>query len=292
MNHSTGTFQIADEVELYYQLWLPSNHPRGVMTISHGVGEHSGRYMNLVCPLTENNFAVCGFDHLGCGKSVGQRGHIKSWEDFRSGLRTCLQFIQSRYPDLPVFLYGHSMGALIALEYIQQTPKGLQGVILSGTPIEPAGVRTPIKELLAKLLSGIWPTFSIDLGLDPADLSHDPQVILAYKEDPLVQKFVSVRWGTEAISTQEHTAGRPDLIQLPVLFIHGSDDPLNLVSGVRKYFEQVSYPDKQLLIYEGSLHEPHNDLEHARVARDLIAWLEQHLPVPIGSHPDESVIGQ
>jgi alpha-beta hydrolase superfamily lysophospholipase len=180
------------------------------------------------------------------------------------------------------------MRALIALDYIQQSPEGLQGVILSGTPIEPAGVRTPAKEILAKLLSGIWPTFSIDLGLDPANLSHDPQVVQAYVEDPLVQKFVSVRWGTEAISTQEHTAGQPGLIQLPVLFIHGSDDPLNLVSGVRKFIEQISFPDKQLLIYEGSLHEPHNDFVHSRVAQDLITWLEQHLPVPTQGYPNQS----
>jgi alpha-beta hydrolase superfamily lysophospholipase len=93
MNHSTGTLQSPTGAELFYQLWLPSGDPRCVMIISHGVGEHSGRYMNLVRPLTEKNIAVWGFDHQGCGKSAGQRGHIKSWEDFHSGLRTCLELV-------------------------------------------------------------------------------------------------------------------------------------------------------------------------------------------------------
>ena len=202
MNHTTGTYQSADGDGLHYQLWQPNGDPKAVIVICHGVGEHSGRYMNLIHPLTEQDYAVCGYDHLGCGQSTGQRGHINSWDNFRSGLRSCLQLVQSNFPGLPVFLYGHSMGALIALDYIQRSPQGLQGVVLSGTPIEPAGVGTPAKELVAKLLSRVWPTFSIDLGLDPGGLSRDPRVVQAYKEDPLVQRNVTVRWGTEAMSTQ------------------------------------------------------------------------------------------
>lgn len=278
MNHTTGTFQSPGGDELVYQTWQPNGDPKAVMIICHGVGEHSGRYMNLVHPLTEQGYAVMGYDHLGCGQSAGQRGHINSWEDFRSGLRSCLGLVQTSYPNIPVFLYGHSMGALIALDFIQRSPQELQGVILSGTPIEPAGVGTPAKELIAKLLSRVWPTYSIDLGLNPASLSRDSQIVKAYQEDPLVQRNVTVRWGTEAMSIQSHTAQRPDLIQLPVLFIHGSDDPLNLLSGVRRFFQNISYPDKQLHVYQGSLHEPHNDLEHDQVAQDIINWLDGHLP--------------
>jgi alpha-beta hydrolase superfamily lysophospholipase len=278
MNHTTGTFQSPGGDELVYQTWQPNGDPKAVMVICHGVGEHSGRYMNLVHPLTEQGYAVVGYDHLGCGQSAGQRGHINSWEDFRSGLRSCLGLVQTSYPNIPVFLYGQSMGALIAMDFIQRSPQGLQGGILSGSPIEPAGVGTPAKEMIAKLLSRVWPTYSIDLGLDPASLSRDHHIVQAYKEDPLVQRNVTVRWGTEAMSIQSHTARRPDLIQLPVLFIHGSDDPLNLLSGVRKFFNEIPYPDKQLYEYKGSLHEPHNDLEHDRVAQDLIKWLDEHLP--------------
>jgi alpha-beta hydrolase superfamily lysophospholipase len=277
MNHTTGLFRSKGLVELFYQLWQPVGEAKAVVIICHGVGEHSGRYMNLVKPLNKHSYIVCGYDHLGCGKSTGKRGHIESWDDYHSGLRSCLQFVQTSLPQIPVFLYGHSMGALIALDFIQRSPQGLQGVILSGSPIEPAGVGTPAKELIAKLLSRVWPTYSIDLGLNPASLSRDSQVVKAYREDPLVQRNVTVRWGAEAMSIQSHTAQRPDLIQLPVLFIHGSDDPLNLLSGVRKFFKDISYPDKQLQVYQGSLHEPHNDLEHDQVAQDLINWLDGHL---------------
>jgi alpha-beta hydrolase superfamily lysophospholipase len=92
------------------------------------------------------------------------------------------------------------------------------------------------------------------------------------------------------MSIQSHTARRPDLIQLPVLFIHGSDDPLNLLSGVRRFFKNISYPDKQLQVYQGSLHEPHNDLEHDQVAQDLINWLDGHLPKRSVPQPDTDVL--
>jgi alpha-beta hydrolase superfamily lysophospholipase len=277
MIYTSSKFQAAGRKELFYQTWLPDDSPKAVLVICHGVGEHSGRYMNLVQPLTQRQIAVWSYDHQGCGSSPGQRGHIDSWEDFRSGLVAFLELVRTENPDLPVFLYGHSMGALIVLDYVQSSPAGLQGAVLSSTPIEPAGVKKPLKVLVARLLSRVRPTYSIDLGLDPTSLSRDPQVVQAYKDDPLVQGFVSVRWGTEAMSVQDRASMNAHLIRLPVLFIHGANDPLHLVNGVRSFFEKIQYPDKQLLVYEGSLHEPHNDLEHETVASDLADWLERRL---------------
>jgi alpha-beta hydrolase superfamily lysophospholipase len=277
MMNTSGKFQAAGPIELFYQTWLPEDSAKAILVICHGVGEHSGRYMNLVHPLTQRQIAVWTYDHRGCGSSPGQRGHIDSWEDFRSGLVAFLELVRAENPGLPVFLYGHSMGALIVLDYIQSSPEGLQGAVLSSAPIDPAGVAKPLKVLVARLLSRLRPTHSIELGLDPDSLSRDPQVVQAYKDDPLVQGLVSVRWGTEALSVQDRTRAHPHLIRLPVLFIHGENDPLHLVNGVRSFFEKIQYPDKQLLVYEGSLHEPHNDLEHETVARDLADWLERRL---------------
>jgi alpha-beta hydrolase superfamily lysophospholipase len=276
MQQTTGKFEALGK-QLFYQTWLPEGKTKAILAICHGVGEHSGRYMNLVGPLMQNEYAVWGFDLLGCGHSPGQRGHIQTWEDYRNGLGAFLEYVQAQNPGLPVFLYGHSLGAQIVLDYIQNRKADLMGVVLSATPIDPAGVGSPAKILLAKLLSKIMPAYSIDLGLDPAALSRDPQVVQAYRDDPLVQKYVSVRWGTEAMAVQRRASSRPDLIRLPVLFIHGSDDPLHLVSGVRNFVEDIPHADKQLIVYQGSLHEPHNDLEHERVAIDLINWLEDHL---------------
>jgi alpha-beta hydrolase superfamily lysophospholipase len=278
MNHTTGTFQNPGGDKLHYQTWQPNRDPKAVMVICHGVGEHSGRYMNLVHPLTEQGYAVVGYDHLGCGQSEGQRGHINSWEDFSCCLGVCLEMVHNHFPDLPVFLYGHSMGSLIALDYVQQSPVGLQGLILSGTALETGGAASPWKIVVAKLLSRIWPNFSLELGLDTNGLSRDPQVVQAYEADPLVQGKVSTRWGTEMLEAQARIAGYPERVQLPVLFLHGQEDPLSLLSGAQDFYAKIAYPDKKMLIYDGCRHEPHNDPEHARVAQDLIGWLDEHLP--------------
>jgi len=278
MEQKTGTFQNSNGAVLHYQLWLPREEPKSVVVICHGIGEHSGRYMNLVHPLTTQVYAVCGYDHVGHGLSSGQRGHITSWEDYQSGLRACLQMVQSTFPDLPVYLYGHSMGSLIVLDHIQRHPDNLQGLIMSGTAFDTGGATSQWKILIAKVLSNLWPTFSIELGLDSNGLSRDPQVVQAYEDDPLVQGKVSARWGTEMMAAQLRTSQLPEQVRLPVLFLHGEDDPLSLVSGARVFYAKISFPDKELFVYEGCLHEPHNDLEHTRVAEDLIDWLNRHLP--------------
>jgi alpha-beta hydrolase superfamily lysophospholipase len=98
-------------------------------------------------------------------------------------------------------------------------------------------------------------------------------VLEALRQDPLQHNWVTARWGTEALTATDWMRSRATAIRLPVLFLHGSDDPFNLASGTQQYFEQVTYPDKTLKIYPGSRHETHNDLDHAQVAADIADWM-------------------
>jgi alpha-beta hydrolase superfamily lysophospholipase len=277
MIHTSGHFEGYNACQLFYQTWLPEKSPRAVLAMVHGVGEHCGRYNNLVDYLVAHSYAAIGFDHRGHGQSAGQRGHIYAWSDYRSDVSYFLQLVEQLQAGIPVFLYGHSMGSLVVLDYILHTPEELQGAILSGLPIEPAGVAKPYLVAIAKLLSRVWPTFPVQLGLDARSLSRDPAVAKAYQDDPLVHGSVTTRWGTEGLKTLAWVKERAGEIRLPVLLIHGEDDPLNTIQGARRYFEQIAYPDKSLLVYPGSLHEPHNDLDCDQVAADIGQWLGTHL---------------
>jgi len=277
MNHSEGTFPGVGGLELYYQKWLPERAPLAILAIVHGFGEHSGRYGTVVNLLTSRGFAIYGFDHRGHGRSPGQRGHINAWDEYRGDVNAFLKTIQAQNPQEAIFLMGHSMGALIVLDYVLRRPEKLAGTIVSGTPIDPVGFAKPYLVTLARLLSRILPKFPIKIPFDAATISRDADVVAAYRQDPSVHCFATPRWGTESQKTIQWIKSRPQDLQMPILMIHGGSDPINTVAGCEDFFEKVSYPDKQLLVYPESYHEPHNDLDHKQVVEDLEKWLTKHL---------------
>lgn len=231
----------------------------------------------IVNHLTLHGYVVYGFDQRGHGRSSGQRGHINAWEEYRGDVKSFLNLIREQELNLPVFLLGHSMGALVVLDYLLRQPAGLRGAIISGAPIEPTGVTKPYLVALARILSWIWPHFSLPLGLDISALSRDPAVVKAYEADPLVHGVTTVRWGTEILATIEWVKANAAEVKIPILLIHGGADRLNSPHGSLSFFEKVAFPDKQLKVYPESFHESHNDLNHQQVINDIEQWLERHL---------------
>lgn len=278
MNASNeGYFSGAGGLELYFQSWLPERAPRGVLAIVHGHGEHCGRYANVIDTLVPHGYAVYGFDLRGHGRSPGRRGHILAWSEYREDVRAFLARIHAGHPGTPLFLWGYSLGALIALEYALRLPETLDGVIVMGAPLEPVGVAKPHLVLLAKALSRIAPGYQINLGLNVAAVTRDPQVVQAGVSDPLMHPWASVRWGTECLHAVEWVKAHPADLRLPVLFLHGEADPYNRADGVRAYFEQVGCPDKEIKVYPDALHELHNDLGREQVIADMENWMDRHL---------------
>ena len=272
-----GIFKETDGIELFYRCRQPEEDARAVLAIVHGHGEHSGRYANVVRFLASRGYAVYGFDQRGHGRSPGQRGHIDSWADYRGDIGAFLRLIESREPRRPVFLMGHSMGALVVLDYLLHDSKGIRGAIISGAPIEPAGVAKPALVLMSRLLSRVCPRFPLRLALDTSALSRDAAVVRAYVEDPLVHGRFSARWGTESLAAVARVKARAAEVDVPVLFIHGEADRLNLLLGIRDFFAKVASADKTLRIYPGMFHEPHNDFGYDRYLSDLERWLTGHL---------------
>jgi alpha-beta hydrolase superfamily lysophospholipase len=278
MQHSEGRFTGVGGVELYRQQWLPASEPRAAVVIVHGVGEYSGRYPYLVGPLVDAGYAVFGYDQRGHGASPGTRVYIDSWSQYRDDLDAYLRVVAESLPGVPLLVYGHSMGSLVVLDYLLQPRPALAGAIISGAALEPTGVGKPWQIVAARLLSRIAPRFSIDLGIDAASLSHDEAVVAAYRADPLVSSGATARWGAESLATVERIKAGMGGIDLPLLVLHGGEDPLNRVGGAQTLYDAVSSRDKTLKIYPGAYHEPHNDMCHDELASDVKEWLG-HLTV-------------
>ena len=261
---------------IYYQRWWPTK-PKAIVLVFHGFGEHGGRYTHLAEHLADHGFGVYLPDLRGHGRSRGQRGHIREWSEYWYDLIFLRNFVEASEEKLPQFVYGHSMGSLVVLDFLVKQPPRLRGAIVSGVLLEPGKVANPLLVAVARLLSSYQPTFSLKLGLDARALSRDLAVVEAYRKDPLVHNRASARWGNEVLKTIATVKAQAKRIIDPLLILHGEADTINRVEGAHWLFREVSSSDKELRVYPGGYHEPHNDLQKAQVLHDITDWLERHL---------------
>lgn len=275
IEHRETTFRGVGDVDLFVQTWQPVGAIRGVVAIVHGISEHSGRYGYLVERLTKEGFAVAAFDNRGHGRSGGIHGHIDSWTDYREDVHAFIRYTAAHFMRLPLFLYGHSLGALIVSDYIIFYPEGPEGVILSGHPLQPTGAAKPYLVFIARILSRYKPLIALPLGVADDALSRDPAVVKAFKTDPLVHRKVTARWGVETLAAIERVRSRAGEIRLPLLVLHGGADRVNSPRGSEELFKLAASTDKQIRIYPGGFHEPHNDLDRETVVTDVTGWLEE-----------------
>jgi alpha-beta hydrolase superfamily lysophospholipase len=275
MTHYEGRFTGHGGLELYAQCWRPEDAARAALAVVHGFGEHSGRYGNVVDWFVPRGYAVCAFDMRGMGRSPGQRGHINDWDELREDARVFLRWSRLQIPDAPLFLLGHSQGALIALDFAQNGNQGLAGVIASGPTLGGLPV-SPLLVMLARMLSKVWPRFTQDVKLDASALSRDPAVPVAYRDDPLVHGMATARLGTEILQTIQRLHAQAGELDLPCLIVHGGADRLGPPHYSRIFYDNMSCPDRQRIEYEDYYHEVFNDVGKEKVLADVEDWIEQH----------------
>ncbi len=276
MEHNDGTFEGAGGLQLYHQSWTPEGAEQATLALVHGFGEHSGRYGNVVDYFTPRGYTVHAFDLRGHGRSPGIRGHVERWDMFRDDVRAFLALVRNQSPEAPLFLVGHSMGGLIVLEYVLRDPSGLSGVVASGPLLAQAGV-SPILMMVSKLLSAIWPSLTLDVGLEAAALSRDGAVVEAYVNDPLVHGKGTPRLGTEIMRAYEWTQAHAAEMRIPCLILHGSADRLTSPEASRIFHERVTIEDKARKVYDGYYHEVFNDTGHEQVLSDVEQWIAGHI---------------
>lgn len=276
MQHLESTFTGDGGLSLYRQEWRPDGAPRAAVVLVHGVGEHSGHYANVVEPMVDAGYAVFAHDHRGHGRSEGRRVHVDRWAEYRDDLAAHIAIVSEELPDVPLFVYGHSMGSIVVLDYLLNAESPARGMIISGVATQPVGVGSPALVAVARVLTHVTPKLSVDLHISSSSLSRDPLVQEAYAKDSLAEPRATVRWGTEILSAVDSVKAGSAALNVPALIVHGEADPLNSVQGARDLFAALPNPDKTLRIYPEVLHEPHSDIGHERLAADVVEWLGAH----------------
>jgi len=279
MKHKDGYFKGVRDTNIYYQYWLPEGEPKAILLVVHGLAEHSGRYMNVVNHLTPLGYAVYGIDHIGHGKSGGERVYVDRFRDYTKTLKNYFDKIRKWQPQKPVFLIGHSMGGLISAAYLLEHQDELSGAVLSGPGIKVPDNISQAVIFAGKILSIIIPKAGL-IQLDADGISRDPAVIDAYVNDPLVcTGKATARLGAELLKTMQHVTKQAAKIKLPLLILQGSDDKLVDPSGARLLFDSAGSKDKTIKIYTGFYHEVFNEPEHEQVLNDVKTWIKAHLDV-------------
>jgi alpha-beta hydrolase superfamily lysophospholipase len=275
MIYRDGTHPTSSGSSVYYQCWSPSKRePIASIAIVHGFGEHTGLYQTVAEFFAGYGYAVFIIDLRGHGRSPGPRGHIRAWKDFREDVSALLDLAGKICPRAPIFLAGNSLGGLIAIEYALEDSSALRGVIALSPALGKIGVARFLL-LLSRLLSRIWPRFSLDTGLDTAAMTRDPAVAARLDADPLVHGRGSARLGTEVTSAIERVRRRARELKLPLLLQHGDADTITDAEGSRWFYQQAGSPEKELKLYPGSYHNLCVDLNWREVLEDTDRWIRK-----------------
>src|SRR5262245_17796575 len=185
--------QAGDGPKLFAQCWQPDSEAAAVICLVHGLGEHSGRYSNLATALTDSGYALMAFDHRGHGKSQGPRGHTPSYDTLMDDIGRMLDEAAARFPNLPRFIYGHSMGGNLALNYVLRRRPELAGAIASGPWLRTTFAPPAWKVVLGRTMNNLLPSLTQPSGLDVQAIARDAAVVRAYQGDPLIHERISAR---------------------------------------------------------------------------------------------------
>jgi len=252
------------EGEVFYRVWEPMGPPRRIVIIVHGYAEHSGRYEHVAEALTAASAVVLAEDHIGHGRSDGERALITDFGHVVDDLETLAGIAAERYGNLPLFLVGHSMGGLLSSRLAQRRPEMVAGLVLCGAVV---GDWTWARDVLRE------PEMP-DPPEDWSGMSRDPEKVLEYATDPLVyrDRYKRPLLEAEVVALDEFRA-EIDRVTMPVLFLHGDADPF--VPFATSLAAAKAFPtyDLTVRVYPGARHEVLNETNRDEVIGELVAFV-------------------
>jgi alpha-beta hydrolase superfamily lysophospholipase len=273
MKHIESNWKSTDGLTLSAQGWEPDTTPiKAVVCLVHGIGEHSGRYTHVAEAFAKEGYALFTADIRGHGKSEGLKGHADSMEILMQDVDVLLKQASIRYPGLPLILYGHSLGGILALHYGLKRNPDVKGVLVTSPAMHSSLEQQPFKVLSAKVLGALVPKVTLASGLDVNAISHDLDVIKAYNLDPLVHDKISVGLGKVLLQVCKYNLDHAGEFPLPLLLMHGSADAIAFPSSSIQFARPLKDTCK-LVLWEGGFHELHNEPFKEEVFKTMTDWM-------------------
>lgn len=275
MSHKETQWNSSDGIQFYSQSWSVEK-PKAVICLVHGMGEHSGRYAHVAKFFNENGYSMIAYDQRGHGKSGGKRGHTPSYDLLMEDITLLLKQADSLYPGIPKFLYGHSMGGNLVLNYALRKKPDVAGIISSSPWLKLAFEPPAFQVKLAKVVNGIFPAFTQSSKLDVTAISRDAAIVNAYKNDKLVHDKISSNMFLSVHQSGLWALEHAQEFSLPLLLFHGTADRLTSYKASHEFSQKVK-SDITFKLWEGLYHEPHNEPEKQEVFVLIKEWMERTL---------------
>lgn len=275
MKTTEHTFEARDGLQLFYRAWLPDGEPREAVALVPGFGDHGARHASVAEHLAAHGFAVYAYDLRGNGRSHGTRAHVEAFDDYVKDTAVFFDLVKENAPRERVTLFGHSVGAVVALAFTEKNPKAPVGLILSSPFLK---LRIKVHEWKTRfvhLASKLTPTSPIGNPIKGEMLSHDPAVAEAYDNDPFRHELATVGWAEEMLNAQRRVRRGAATLSCPLLVVYSPDDPVSDPAAIESFVQKAPAADKTALRYDGYLHETYNDVGKEAVLADIEAWLSQ-----------------
>ncbi len=275
MGTYTNTWKSNDSLRIYSQSWLPES-PQALIALVHGFGEHCNRYEELVQFFLGKQVGVVAIDQRGHGQSEGPRGHTPQMDLLLDEIGRLIHFTQESHPSLPLFLYGHSMGGMLVLNYVLRKKPNLAGVIATGplVTVEPPPSWALIA--LARFMKNIYPRYTQKVKVSPEALSRRPEVGKAYTEDPLVHNWASAMMGLGILEYSAFLERYRGEAPMPTLLMHGGEDRVTSPQGTEKLASALK-GSVQCKIWEGAFHELHHEINAPEIMNYTWDWMQARL---------------
>jgi alpha-beta hydrolase superfamily lysophospholipase len=257
--------------------WVPE-HPHALVILCHGHAEHLGRYEALITDFVANGYAVYGLDHHGHGRSSGARKLTLRFDAFIDDVESLVDRARAEQPGLPLVVFGHSMGGLIAVRYAQHHNEEIAALVITGPAlIVDEGVSNRVRQF-GRLLARIAPRAPIPRGKGDT-LSYDPEISLQFAADHRTSRgptraATALAMLDAGIDARAHAS----VLTMPLLVLHGADDRLTFPSGSRELYEAASSPDKTFELLPGHKHEILNEANRRETRTRILTWLDDRIP--------------
>ncbi len=273
MDRTNFEIQVAG-IPLHGYLY-PLPDPKAVVLIVHGMGEYGRRYERFVIPrLLDNGFSVIAYDQFGHGSNPGKKGHHPGQEYLLESIDKCLEKAKQSFGELPVILYGHSMGGNVSLSYVLERPGSIAGAVISSPFLRLSFDPPAWKLTLGRMLGKIFPSLTLANEIDAHAISRIPNEVEAYLEDPLIHDRVSPAYSIALMEKGENIIKRAHEINVPLLLLHGSGDQLTDPGASRELADRAG-DNVEYHEVKGGYHELHHDLQRQEVMNHILSWTNE-----------------
>lgn len=276
---------VSSNLHFHFREWLPADKPKALVFLIHGLSDHGGRFSGVAETLTRNGFVFIAPDLRGNGRSSGKKGHFDSYDQVMDDLDLLIEIARQKHRDIPLFIYGQSMGGNLALNYGLRRGQNLSGIIASSPWLRLTRPPNPLVQGIGSAIGKIFPGLVIPNGLVAEDLTHTKSISDAYRNDPLVHGKISLNTFRIITESGEWAIQNAHRLKFPLLLLHGTSDNITSMEASREFSNKLQ-AEHTFETWEGLRHELHNEPSSENVLSHIVNWMDSLLLKNLRQSPD------